>query len=87
MQMTNRFSARIVRGVVFLGLATALIGTLAATAYADGHDNRDRKHDESRRDDRRPVEVYRQPDVYYSAPPVVYAPPGASLNFSFPLYR
>ncbi len=30
---------------------------------------------------------YRQPDVYYSAPPVVYQPPNASIYFSFPLFR
>ncbi|HVB69555.1 MAG TPA: hypothetical protein VNE67_17035 [Acetobacteraceae bacterium] len=30
---------------------------------------------------------YQQPNVYYSAPPVVYQPPGASINFSIPLFR
>ena len=30
---------------------------------------------------------YQQPNVYYSAPPVVYQPPGASVNFSFPFFR
>lgn len=35
----------------------------------------------------------RRPDVYYSAPPIVYEPPvayqqpGASLSFIFPFYR
>lgn len=36
---------------------------------------------------------YRQPDIYYSAPPVYYPPPvyyaprGPSLNLTFPLFR
>jgi hypothetical protein len=30
---------------------------------------------------------HRRPDVYYSAPPLVYQPPGASLNFTFPFYN
>ena len=93
--MTNRISGTRLRLAVFCGLAAAtLTGTLAAPAFADDHDNRDRRWNESRRNDHRDEGRYRyysQPEYYYSAPPVVYRPyyyqqPGASLNFSFPFH-
>jgi hypothetical protein len=67
--------------------AAALIGPIASTAHAD---NRDRRP-EYGRDHGWREGYYHRPDVYYSAPPVVYPPtgyyqqPGVSLNFAFPL--
>ncbi len=83
-----------------IGLAAA---SLAATAQADppgSHGNKKNVQQQAhgrppqhqhwqqaqRYDDR-----YRRPDVYYTAPPVVYAPPGyyqqqgPTVIFSFPL--
>lgn len=85
-----------------LGIVTLAAG-LAGPAQADDrdHDNRDGdrhqphrpppphqvvQHDQWRHphryDDR-----YREPDMYYSAPPVIYQPPGPSFSVIVPLYR
>ena len=73
-----------------------------ALADGNGHDRNDRGHYRHGHDEHggwqhrgppppydgpRYQGYYRQPDVYYSAPPVVYMPPGGSLNFSIPLFR
>jgi len=79
-------AARLSLAVGFGLLAVTLGGVLAAPAYADGHDH-DRRWNDARHDRDRHNDYYRGPTVYYTAPPVVYAPPGASLNFSFPLVR
>jgi hypothetical protein len=97
--MTNRLTAghpaASIRLAVCLGLATAtLIGTLAGPAYADNdHDNWNGNGNRHWHQPRPAPQryYYRQPDVYYSAPPVVYQPyyqpyyqpPGALLNFNF----
>lgn len=89
-----------------LSLAAAfVIGTIAVPAHADDH-GRGKGHGAQRgsegqqfadRDHRegghRHYEQRGGRDYYYSAPPVVYAPPGyyqqpgATLYYSFPLYR
>jgi hypothetical protein len=103
-----RLPTSTLRLAVFAGLtAVALAGTLAGPAYADDdHGNQNKRWNESRQEQAHQKAVqqaqwreahrndgyYRQPDVYYSAPPVVYQPqgyyqqPGASLNFNFPLH-
>ena len=81
-------------------LATTLTGVLAGPVRADGYEHgpgRRAWQDHGREHGRGPPPryegpryqgYYREPDVYYSAPPVVvYQPPGPSLNFSFPLFR
>jgi hypothetical protein len=85
--MTNRIT-----GSLLAVLANAsLVGILATPAYADNdHGNGDRNRHWNQP---RPVQpryhygYYRQPDVYYSAPPVVYQPyypqPAPFLNLSF----
>ncbi len=93
----TRPRARRVRLALLGGLlAATLTGVLAAPAMADqGHDHGgwhghggDRGRGPPRRyDGPRYQGYYQDPNVYYSAPPVIYQPPGASLNFSFPLYR
>ena len=84
--MTNRVLASTLRLAVFAGLAAAtLTGALVIPAHAEDRDNRDRRWNESHRNDR--PHYYQQPTVYYAPPPVVYAPPGASFNFNFPFYR
>jgi hypothetical protein len=98
--MANRVSATL-RLVAFFGLAAAtLTGSLAGPAYADDHDNRNRQSNGSRQEhahqqvhqqehwqEQRQYHAYnRQPDVYYSAPPVVYQPPGASIYLSIPYF-
>jgi hypothetical protein len=88
--MTNRITTRLpasrLRLMVFGALAMAtLAGTLAAPAFADDHD-RGRGRNDQRRDWRHDGDN-RQPEVYYNAPPVVYVPPGVSINLGFPLYR
>lgn len=92
------------RFAVCVGLSAALLtGVLVASAFADDHDGRNRGHNEPRHEQARQQERWRdahryddydrRPSVYYSAPPVVYAPPAyyrqpaASLNFSFPFFR
>ncbi len=86
--MTNRikamFSTSTLRLAMFCGLATVtLAGALATPAYADNdHDNRDKRWNQSRREQPRYEGYYGQPNVYYSAPPVVYAPPGALFNLN-----
>ncbi len=95
------------RLVVFCGLAVAaLSGTLACPAYADndhgnGQGNGNKHWNEPRRENwqrtrwqeqHRSYDNYRQPDVYYTAPPVIYPPPGyyqqagPSLNFNIPFF-
>jgi hypothetical protein len=93
MQMTNPTSrVRFRRLATGFGLAAAtLLGPLAGVSYADDHDRRaevrhDRGPDHGWREG-----YYHRPDIYYSAPPVIYPPmgyyqqPSATLNFSFPL--
>ncbi|HEX3403135.1 MAG TPA: hypothetical protein VHT74_22700 [Acetobacteraceae bacterium] len=90
--MINRTTGRLARvksrHAMFLALAAAtLTGTLVYPAYADNdHDKWDKRRHEPTRVEHRYYSDYRQP-VYYTAPPVVYAPPGVSLNLNFPLYR
>ena len=93
--------ARRVRLVLLGGLlATTLTGVLAGPVQADGYEHgpgRRAWQDHGREHGRGPPPryegpryqgYYREPDVYYSAPPVVvYQPYGPSLNFSFPLFR
>jgi hypothetical protein len=86
----SRFARRALPGLAFLSVAVMLV----APSYADDHDRWRGDHD---RDHWRWREhgwhdYNRRPDVYYSAPPVVYSPygyyapqPGVSLNFSFPI--
>jgi hypothetical protein len=76
--MTNRINPRRL-ALCFCLVTGTLIGPLTGLALADY------RHEHWR-------EGYRhRPDVYYSAPPVVYPPygyyqaPAASLNFNFPL--
>jgi hypothetical protein len=98
--MANRASTTL-RLVVFFGLAAAaMTGSLAAPAFADDHDNRNQQwnrsrqehahqqvqHQEHWREQQRYQGYYRQPNVYYSAPPVVYQPPGESIYFGFPYF-
>ena len=100
MRMTSKTvrssSAGRIVTIAVLGVAV-LFGSLSGPAYADGNDNhrgdgRGYQQDRGRPNERwRPQDRY---DGYYSAPPVIYAPPayyyqqpGASLNFSFPLFR
>ncbi len=81
-------------------LAATLTGGLAGAARADGpghggwgHGRNQQGHwhrrgPPPRYEGPRYQGYYQQPNVYYSAPPVVmYQSPGPSLNFSFPLYR
>jgi hypothetical protein len=103
--MINRIRARCpgptFRLAVFCGLAAAaLSGTLACPAYADNENDHRNKHwNESRQAQAHQQnwqraqwqeQRYRQPDVYYTAPPVVYPPPGyyqqpgPSFTFSIP---
>jgi hypothetical protein len=91
--MTNRLTAghpaASIRLAVCLGLATAtLIGTLAGPAYADNdHDNWNGNGNRHWHQPAPQRNYYRQPNVYYTAPPVVYQPyyqqPGVLLNFNF----
>jgi hypothetical protein len=98
--MANRVSDTL-RLVVFFGLASAIVtGSLAGPAYADYHDNQNGQwhgsrqeharqqvqHQEHWREQQRYQGYYRQPNVYYSAPPVVYQPPGASIYLSIPYF-
>jgi hypothetical protein len=98
--MLNRVSATL-RLIVFFGLAAATVtGSLSGSAYADDHDNRNRQwngsrqeharqqvqHQEHWRGQQRYQSYYGRPDVYNSAPPVVYQPPGASIYLSIPYF-
>lgn len=85
-----------------LGVAILAAG-LAGPAQADDRDHgnynggRDQPHRPPppphvvQHDQRRPPHPYddrdRGPDMYYSAPPVIYQPPGPSLSIILPLYR
>ncbi len=92
---TGSRAGRVRLGLLCGLLAAALTGAAAAPALADGHDHRHQgRHDDRGRRGPPPRYVgpsyqgyYQQPNVYYSAPPVVYQPPGASINFSIPLFR
>jgi len=72
--------------IVCVGLVAATIyGPLATSARAENdHDRARREHRDWREG------YYRRPDVYYSAPPVVYPPygyyqqPGATFSLSIP---
>ena len=93
--MTNRITCSLLAA---LGTAS-LVGMLATPAYADNdHDNRYGNGNGNGNRNRhwnqpQPVQhryydgYYRQPDVYYSAPPVVYQPyypqPAPFLNLNF----
>ena len=83
-QIKGMFPASTLRLAMFCGLAAmTLTGALAVPAYADNdHDNRNKQWHESRREQPRYYGYYGQPNVYYTAPPVVYAPPGALLNIN-----
>ncbi len=87
---TRSVTLALLGGLVIIAMTAVLIGPV----HADGRDHRDwQRHGEDRGrgppryDGPRYQGYYRQPDMYYSAPPVVYQPPGASLNFSFPMFR
>ncbi len=73
-------------------LAGTLTGVLASPVRAEGDHGR-YEHGHGRGPPRRYdgpsyQGYYRDPNVYYSAPPVMmYQPPGPSLNFNFPLFR
>jgi hypothetical protein len=97
--MANRVSATL-RLVGSFGLGVAILaGSLADSAYADNQDNRNRQWNGSRqehahqqarqqehwREQHQYQEYYRQPNVYYSAPPVVYQP-GPSIYLSLPYF-
>jgi len=101
--MTHRINS--CRTALFAACAAvALTGALATPALADndhGYQNRNwnQSHQEQARqrawqqqrwqEAHRYDGYYRQPNVYYTAPPVVYQPqgyyqqPAASLNFNF----
>jgi hypothetical protein len=89
------------RLAVYFGLAAAaLTGSLSGPSYADENDNRDRQwngsHQEHAHQQVRQQEhwqehqryqgYYRQPNVYYTAPPVVYQPQGPSIYLSLPYF-
>ena len=92
-------------GVAAATLAIALVsGAIVSSASAKGDDKPGRRGGQEQqyrkppwkngkwRDEYRHGGYYRQPDVYYGAPPVVLFPPrynpqpGITLNFVFPLY-
>jgi hypothetical protein len=97
--MADRVGATL-RPVVFFGLAAVVTGLLSGPAYADDHDNRNRQwngsrqehahqqvqHQEHWREQQHYQGYYHQPNVYYSAPPVVYRPPGASIYLGIPYF-
>ena len=98
--MAKRTSATL-RLVGFLGLGTAILaGSLVGPAYADDQDNRNRqwngsRHEHARqqarqqdrwREQHQYQEYYRQPNVYYSVPPVIYQLPGRSIYLSNPYF-
>jgi hypothetical protein len=98
--MAKRVSATL-RLVGSFGLGAAvLVGSLAGPAYADDHDNRNQQWNGSRQEHAQQQarqqerwheqhqyqEYYRRPNVYYSAPPVVYQPPGPSIYLSLPYF-
>ena len=80
----------------FVLAAAALAGPLSVPAFADGPDAY-RFEGQGRWQERgRANEHWRYENRYngyYSAPPIIYTPPGyyqqpgASLNFNFPLFR
>jgi hypothetical protein len=85
MSIRHRDSSSFVRLAVCFAIAMAtLAGPFSGLARAD---NRDRGHGHRGWHQG----YYRRPDIYYSAPPVVYPPygyysqPGATFSFSFPL--
>jgi hypothetical protein len=99
-QMVNQASATL-RLVLFAGLGAAgLTGSIAAPAHANNQENGDRQWNGSRQEhphqqvqqqqhwqeQHRYQGYYRQPNVYYSAPPVVYQPPGASIYLGIPYF-
>ena len=85
--MSNRsgHGSSVVRFALCFGMVIAAVaGPFSGLARADNHD-RWRDHHGCREG------YYRRPDIYYSAPPVVYPPygyyaqPGATFSFSFPI--
>ncbi len=83
-------------GLLAIALATVLAGHARADGYNQGPPRRgpqDNGHGRGRGPPPRYQvpryrDYYRDPNVYYSAPPVVmYELPSASLNFMFPLFR
>ncbi len=90
---TSQASAR--RLAAILGVAAAtLVGPLAWPAQADNnHDRRNepRQRQVHRQEPRRGASYDHRPDVYYSAPPVVYEPPayqqpGPGLSLTIPFF-
>ena len=90
------------RVALLAGATVAILtGTFAAIAFADDHGNDHGRGNQARHGPQRghPVERYRNggynrgPDVYDTAPPVVYLPPNyyqqpaVSLNLIIPLFR
>jgi hypothetical protein len=93
--MANRADSAL-RLVVFFALgAVTLTGSLAGPAYADDrewngsrqeHAHQQVQQQEHRREQHQYQGYYRQPNVYYSAPPVVYQPRGASIYLGVPYF-
>jgi hypothetical protein len=84
-RVVSRFRFAVCAGLA----AAALSGVLASSARADDRDHGRRDHREWRGEWRQGY--YHRPDIYYSAPPVIYPPygyyqqPGATFSFSFPI--
>jgi hypothetical protein len=87
------------RGRIVASVASAafmLVAIPCVRAYAQGYELQRSNDPASWQERGRQNEHLRDEhrvDGYYSAPPIIYAPPryyeqpGASLNFSFPLFR
>ena len=104
--MTNRVDviahhqSRQNRMLLLLAAAT-MAGLAAFSAHAEQDEHykhpqeahREEHRQVVRHDEHRYDGYYRQPNVYYTAPPVIYPPagyyqqPGVSLNFNIPLIR
>ncbi len=100
--MTSRIRAPLAASALCLTLALGLVSaaivmTDATPAHAQYQGRGDyNRHREGHRPPPRQYQYdwrSRQPDMYYGAPPIIYAPPGyyqqpgATLSFSFPFYR
>lgn len=92
----RRARLALLSGLVAIALATVLAGQARADGYNRGPPRRGQE-DYGHGHGRGPPPryrgpgyggYYRNPNMYYSAPPVMmYPPPGTSLNFIFPLFR
>jgi len=95
------------RPAMLLGLAAAIVaGLIGFSAQAEQDPYHGKPQEQAHRDvhaqaarqehekyEHRYDGYYRQPNVYYTAPPVIYPPtgyyeqPGVSLNLNFPFIR